>query len=652
MKKLFTLCAGISLLACSSVHAQSSRHIVKFKDKNGTPFTLANPQAYLTQKSIARRVKQSIAIDSTDLPITPRYLDSIRSVPNVTILNTSKWLNQVLIQTTNAAAMAKIQGFPFVAQLAPIGARLGPVQPESEISATKLKVTINGTGNQRTTQTEQTNIDYGNATAQIKMHNGDFLHNWGFRGENITMAMMDAGFFGYLTNTGIDSIRINNQVKGTWDFVANNDQVSEDHPHGFYCLSIIAANKPGQMVGTAPKADFYLYRTEDAATEYPVEEQNWVAAAERADSLGADIFSTSLGYLTFDNPAFNYSYAARNGNTAIMTIGGDLAAKKGIIVCNSAGNNGGTATDGKFVAVPADGDSVIAVGACNASQVIANFSAWGPNSAGAIKPNITSVGVGTSFISVGGTPTNGNGTSFSCPNIAGLITCLLQAFYESGNMEITNAVQQSADKFSAPDARFGYGIPDMKKAFVIMLKRKYNTVSVLNANCTAELQFNIKGSAAMQFELERKGPGDNNFFIIKRFNVNSADFRFNTVAIRDTLNYQTGGGVSYRLKHIIGTDTSFYYDTQVLNLVQPCGNNKIIISPNPVKDNLKIVIGATLNLSNPLVRITAGDGKVIYKSAIGSGSNNINARGWAAGVYVIEIISNKEVVAIKRVVKE
>jgi hypothetical protein len=327
-------------------------------------------------------------------------------------------LNQVLIQTSNAAAMAKIQSFPFVAQLSPIGARLGPVETGSEISATKLKVIINGNGNQRTTQTEQTNIDYGNANTQVKMHNGDFLHNWGFRGENVTMAMMDAGFFGYLTNPGIDSIRINNQVKGTWDFVANNDQVSEDHPHGFYCLSIIAANKPGQMVGTAPKADFYLYRTEDAATEYPVEEQNWVAAAERADSLGVDIFSTSLGYLTFDNPVFNYSYAARNGNTAIMTIGGDLAAKKGIIVCNSAGNNGGTATDGKFVAVPADGDSVIAVGACNTSQVIANFSAWGPNSAGVIKPNITSVGVGTSFISVGGTPTNGNGTSFSCPNIA------------------------------------------------------------------------------------------------------------------------------------------------------------------------------------------------------------------------------------------
>lgn len=654
MKQFVTLFGILFLFFCTPVAAQFSRHIVKFKDKNGTPFTLASPQAYLSAKSLARRQKQNIAIDSTDLPITPRYLDSIRSVPNVTILNTSKWLNQVLIQTSSAAALTKIQSFPFVLQSAPIGVRLGPVQPVSEISQAKLAFTSNThTGDvQRPQHTEQTLLDYGNATNQVRMHNGDFLHNWGFRGENITVAVMDAGFFGYTTNTGIDSLRINNQIKGTWDFVTGNAQVDEDHPHGFYCLSIIGANKPGQMIGSAPKASFYLYRTEDAATEYPVEEQNWVAAAEMADSIGADLFTTSLGYINFDNSGFDHSYAARNGNTAIMTIGGDLAAKKGIIVFNSAGNNGATGTDGKYVAVPADGDSIIAVGACNTSQVIGNFSAWGPNSAGAIKPNVTSVGVGTSFIGLVGTPTNGNGTSFSCPNIAGLTTCLLQAFYETGNMDVTNALQQSSDKFSAPDGRYGYGIPDMKKAFVLLLKKRYAISSILSADCIAQLQVTAKSSAAMQFELERKGPGENVFSVVKRFNGPTPAFTLQPMTIRDTLNYQVAGAVSYRLKQIIGADTSFYYDTYNINLAQPCGNDKIVIAPNPVKDNLKVVIGSLLNIASAAVRVTDGAGRQMYAQQNVSGAITIDARKWAAGVYVVEVFGDGKVIATKRVVKE
>jgi hypothetical protein len=191
----------------------------------------------------------------------------------------------------------------------------------------------------------------------------------------------------------------------------------------------------------------------------------------------------------------------------------------------------------------------------------------------------------------------------------------------------------------------------MKKAFVIMLKRRYSAVSVLNTDCIAQLQFTVKGSAAMQFELERKGPGDNNFFVVKRFNVSTPGFGFNTVSIKDTLDYRTGGGITYRLKHILGTDTSFYYDTQVLNLAQPCGNNKILISPNPVKDNLKVSIGAILNISNPVVRVTASDGKVVYRSALNNGNNDINTRNWAAGIYLVEVISNKEVIAKKRIVK-
>lgn len=655
MKRLVTLFGLAFLFFCTPVKAQFSKYVVRFKDKGGTPFTIANPSAYLSAKSIARRTKQGIAIDSTDLPITPRYLDSIRSVPNVTILNSSKWLNQVLIQTTSAAALAKIQTFPFVITSDPVSARFaGPVNPTSDISAAKLQVTFNTvpTNTQRQQNTQQTLIDYGNATAQVRIHNGDFLHNWGFRGEAMNIAVMDAGFSGYNINPSLDSLRINNQIKETWDYVAGNATVEDDHPHGMYCMSIIGVNKPGLMVGTAPKANFYLYRTEDVASEYPIEEQNWVAAAERADSLGVDLFTTSLGYITFDNAIFNHTYAQRNGNTAMMTIGGDLAAKKGIIVMNSAGNNGNDPGDGKFIAVPADGDSIVTLGACNTSGLIGNFSAWGPNSAGLLKPNLTSVGVGTSFIGVGGNPSNGNGTSFSCPNMAGLITCLLQAFYEGGNMEIINAVQQASDKFSTPDARYGYGIPDMKKAFVLLLKRRYSSIVTLNANCITQLLVNVKASSAMQFELERRGPGDPAFSVVKRFNSASSAFTAVPFTLRDTLSYQSTGAVAYRLKHIIGTDTSFYYDVPSVFITQPCGNDKIVIAPNPVKNNLSVTVGTLLNLSSIAVRISESSGRTVYIQNNAPNNININTQRWAAGVYLVEIIGDGKTIATKRVIKE
>lgn len=222
----------------------------------------------------------------------------------------------------------------------------------------------------------------------------------------------------------------------------------------------------------APHASFWLLRTEDAATEYPVEEQNWVVAAEFADSAGADMITSSLGYVDFDDPSYNHSYAQRNGNTSIITIGADLAAKKGMIVMNSAGNNGTLANDNKYVSCPADGDSVVAVGATDMAGNIATFSSWGPNSAGKIKPNIVSVGQGTTLANTSGNAASGNGTSFSNPNMAGLILCLWQAFPEFTNMEIIDAVQQSAHLFNNPNERFGYGIPNFKKAADILSKER------------------------------------------------------------------------------------------------------------------------------------------------------------------------------------
>jgi serine protease AprX len=461
-KRLLLLSLFIAFFGLSS-HAQFSKYIVRFKDKAGTPFSISDPSQYLSARSIQRRVKQNIAIDSTDLPITPRYIDSVRLAGNVIILNRSKWLNEVCIQTTDAAALAKINSFPFVISSNPV---MRIQQGDRQDIPTRNKFNEQVSQTAAATQVAQTSADYynyGSSFAQIHIHEGEFLHNMGFRGEGMLMAMFDAGYKNYLTITAFDSVRNNNQVVETYDFVQNEVSVNEDDSHGMFCFSIIAGNWPGQLVGSCPKAKFYLYRTEDAPTEYPIEEQNWAAAAERADSIGVDVFTTSLGYTTFDNPVFNHTYADMNGKITIIARANAMAARKGIISVVAAGNDGNNAWH--YIGTPADADSVVTVGAVNAAGVAASFSSYGPASDGRVKPTVASVGQGTAFAGLNNQPNFGNGTSFATPNLAGLITCLWQAFPEFTNMQIIEAVKKSSSNYTTPNDRIGYGIPNFHKAY-------------------------------------------------------------------------------------------------------------------------------------------------------------------------------------------
>ena len=463
MKKYLLLLSITVLLFGVASQAQFSKYIVRFKDKAGTPFNINNPSQYLSGRSIQRRVKQNIAIDSTDLPITPRYLDSVKLAGNVTILNKSKWLNEVCIQTTDAAALAKINSFPFVISSSPVK-RIQ--EGNKEITQTRNKFNEEISQTNTATQTSKTNgdvLNYGNSLAQIHIHEGEFLHNKGFKGEGMLMAIFDGGFRNYLTVTAFDSARNNNQIVETYDYVQNETSVNEDDPHGMYCFSIIAANWPGQLVGSCTKAKYYLYRTEDVATEFPIEEQNWAAAAERADSIGVDVFSTSLGYSTFDNPVFNHTYADMNGKITIIARANTMAARKGIISVVAAGNDGNNAWH--FIATPADADSIVTTGAVNTSGVVAGFSSYGPTSDGRVKPTVASVGQGTAIAGLNNLPTFGNGTSFATPNLAGLITCLWQAFPEFTNMQIIEAVKRSSSIYTTPNDRIGYGIPNFHKAY-------------------------------------------------------------------------------------------------------------------------------------------------------------------------------------------
>ena len=584
MKKIILFIIIGLFAANANSYAQFSKYIIRLKDKGTNPFSISNPSAYLTARSIQRRTKYGIAIDSTDLPITPRYIDSIRLAGAVVILNSSKWLNQVAIQTTDAAALAKIASFPFVLSSGPIAAR-----NSQTITPVNKKLDAEFTQAPDPTTPNMTLGDYysyGASFGQVHLHNGEFLHNRGFRGQGMQMAVLDAGFFHYLTLPTFDSIRNNGQVLGTWDFVAGNASVDEDNAHGMNCLSTIAANMPGVFMGTAPKTSFYLYRTEDVASEYPIEEQNWVAGIERADSLGIDISSTSLGYFTFDNAIFNYTYADMDGNTTLSARGADFAAKKGILCLFAAGNEGNGSWH--FIITPSDADSVMAVGAVNTSGVVGSFSSYGPSSDGQIKPSVAAVGVNAVIANPStGQPGFGSGTSFACPNMAGLTTCLWQAFPEINNMGIIGVMQQSATRATNPDDRVGYGIPDMKKAFVKLIKQLYTQQSTV-ANCAVTLQWTAKTDSVISIVVERKLPADLNYSTVSTQTSTGAFLSRNFTYTDDLRSFPTTG-VKYRFKMNIAADTSFYLDSMTINFTP---------RPNLGADKaVSVCIGNTVNLT-------------------------------------------------------
>ena len=649
MKRLKLL---IILYLCShDVSAQFARYIIKLKDKNGTPYSITDPSKFLTDRSIERRARYKIPIDQTDLPITPRYIDSIRLAGNVTILNVSKWLNQVCILTTDAGALNKINSFPFVLTSAPIGARPTIINPVNTI----VLPSINARPLTPANPQQPTDIyNYGQAYNQIHLHNGEFLHNLGFTGKGMALALMDAGFYHYKTLPTFDSVRINNQIAGTWDFVDNEVSVDEDYPHGMNCFSTIAANMPGSFVGTSPKCNFYLFRTEDEKSEYPIEEQNWVAAAEKGDSLGVDVFSVSLGYNTFDNSSFNYSYADMNGKTTLIAKAANLAAKKGILVVVAAGNDGSNSW--KYISTPADADSALTVGAVNTARIVASFSSYGPSSNGQVKPDVAAVGQNAVIANQNtGNPSFGNGTSFATPIMAGIATCLWQAFPEVNNMRIIDEIRKSSDRYLNPDNRTGYGIPDAKKAFVSILKSLYTQQINTGNNCEVNINFTVKKGDNMSIIVERKLPSDANYLPITIFNF-TGNFAAENFKYQDDLSLLNSGiAIQYRLKMNIGADTSFYLDSTIVNYTQNCNTitEKISISPNPVKDNLKVLIVTNSN-SRADVKVFTELGQKLYSGSQkinGTQAINIPFKHFSSGVYFVSVSLDGQKEVVKKIIK-
>lgn len=457
------ICLLLFCSFCGISFSQYTKYLVTFTDKNNSPYQVNNPQEYLSQKAIERRTKYNISIDSSDLPVKPYYIKTVLSQGNVSYLSESKWLNKILIFTTDTIAIKKIRKLSFVKSVGVIGPSL---TMKTLTTKDKFNEVVQPMVGSRLAINDTTaELDYGNSYNQIHIHNGDYLHNRGFRGDGITIAIIDGGFYHYKSTKAFDSARAHNQFLGEKDFVDFDNSVNEDNSHGEYCLSIIGANAPGTMIGSAPDAHFWLLRSENVNSEYPIEEFNWAVAAEFADSAGADMISSSLGYDQFDDSKFDETYSEFYKNKTIVSKAATFAAQKGMIVTNSAGNEGSDSW--KYLVFPADDDSVCAVAATDGSGKIASFSSYGYP--GKIKPNISSVGSGTTIYTSSGVA-SGSGTSFSNPNINGLIACLWQAFPEFNNMTILNAVYQSSSKYASPDNRYGYGLPDMRKAYSILLQ--------------------------------------------------------------------------------------------------------------------------------------------------------------------------------------
>jgi hypothetical protein len=652
MKK-FALCLLIAISITQFIKAQSTRYVIQFTDKDNNSFSLSNPSAFLSERALARRSKYAIEIDSSDLPVTKKYIDSVRLAGAVTILNASKWLNSVSIQTTDATALAKINSFPFVKSSKAVGARLSQKRIKSD-STRANETSISN----RENGISADHFDYGASLAQVHIHNGEFLHNIGLHGENMVIGMLDAGYMNYLTVKAFDSARANGQILGTWDFVAREESVNEDNQHGMESLSTIAANIPGQFVGTAPKASFYLFRSEDAGSENPIEEHNWVCAAERVDSAGGDMISSSLGYSQFDNPAFDHTYADMNGNITMAAIGADMAAKKGILVVNSAGNEG-AGSWGKII-TPADGDSVMAVGAVNASGVPAGFTSRGPSSDGQVKPDVASVGVATVIQLPNNTIGTGNGTSFACPNMAGLTACIWQGFPEFNNYQIIDALRRSGSRASNPNDTIGYGIPDVRKATLILLDELATSSIQLNG-CKARINWTSKDMGSMKYDIERKTSGQNDFIKVGELRATGASFSKQTREFEDDLSDVPAGSVTYRIRQIVdSTSTGLvggYIDTTSIDVPGNCftGLNAFTIAPNPTKGPLTIKLTTSTASQNITIRIFNSLGQMVIErhtsKPAGLSIIEIPVFHLAAGKYFVSLYESNTRIVTRQLVR-
>lgn len=460
MKYLFATLVVVLAIGAAFAQESKKRALVYFKDKQNNTYTLARPSEFLSENSLERRRKQQILLEESDLPVSVAYLDSLKS-RGITVEYASKWLNAALIEfdSSQLGVVAGLSSLPFVKSSTYLTydhkANYNPLT--GNVAEEKI---------QALSKPKDKHDTFGESYEQMAMMGADKMIEDGFTGKGMTIAVMDGGFHNVHKHAAFTHLFEQDRLKGTWDFPDKEENVFDNSTHGAKVLSCMAAYLPGSLFGVAYEADYYLFRTEIEASENLQECAYWVVAAERADSLGVDVLSTSLGYSDFDIDSMDFSPSDLTGDKTFMTKAADMAASKGMLVVNSAGNEGRNNKWEKKITVPADGDSVLAVGAVSGNGEIAAFSSKGPAADGRIKPDISTYGVGAAVVnsySDSGVSYS-NGTSFACPLAAAFAASFWQRFPELNNMEVFQLIKSSGSQAIKPDNEYGYGIPSYEVA--------------------------------------------------------------------------------------------------------------------------------------------------------------------------------------------
>ena len=434
-------CAVLTALSAQGMEKDTLRYRLTLTDKAATTYSLQRPEEFLSPKAVQRRHRQGLPIDSTDLPVCRDYLRQIQAL-GVRIVLTGKWQNVVTVACADTSVVSRLLQLPFVRKAEWVASyRPGPSASRSRAKLADTPATSKY-----------------DSEPQVALCRGRELHAAGYRGRGMTIAVTDAGFH----NADRIPAMKNLQIAGVRDFVRPGGDVYAEHPHGLAVLSCMAMNREGVMTGTAPEASYWLLRTEDTASEQPIEEDYWAAAVEFADSLGADVISSSVGYSHFDRPEWNYRLCQLDGYSTLMSRQASMIADKGMVLVCAAGNEGMGAW--KKICIPSDAHNVLTVGAVNLNGVLEGFSSVGPSADGRIKPDIVARGGNVVLMGTDGNLRTGDGTSYSTPIVAGLVACLWQACPEWTARQVMDAVRRSADRSTCPDSVYGYGVPDMQKA--------------------------------------------------------------------------------------------------------------------------------------------------------------------------------------------
>jgi hypothetical protein len=421
----------------------------------------AVPRSVVSERSLRRRMKvraENELVDYTDLPVEERYVDEV-TARVIRLRQRSKWFNSVSVVATKDQ-ISELQTFPFVSSI-----ELVARWPRSYDSEEGTDAQEGGTLPPTLKPEGVNDLNYGGSLNQVQMVNVPNVHNTGNYAQGVLVCVLDNGVR-LLNHQAFDSM----SIIAMYDFVDHKVSVVPNNTntgfgsHGVNTLSLIGGYKPGTLIGPAFGADFILARTENDSSETPVEEDNWAAAIEWADSIGVDVTSTSLGYLDYDFPYPSWTWEDMDGNSTVITRAADMAVARGIVVLNSAGNNGSNPSRNTLGA-PADGDSVLAVGALISSGTRASYSSVGPTTGtpARIKPDIMAQGSNPVYAS-GSNPTvfssSGGGTSYSCPIAAGVAALVINARPNASAMQVINALKATASNAGTPNNLIGWGTID------------------------------------------------------------------------------------------------------------------------------------------------------------------------------------------------